>query len=115
MSHRLAGIATKRARERGFPHQARARGSAPTQYAREAFSAAIAHARARPLAPPAWYLAIGTALAWPVGLGTYVMACVLGGLWGFLLGWIPAWITFSLSRWLWLPAAIYLASLAGHG
>jgi hypothetical protein len=58
-------------------------------------------------ASPLWYRATGTALAWPIALLVYLATWLSFGLWGFLLGWIPAWIAFALSRLLWLPALVF--------
>jgi hypothetical protein len=55
---------------------------------------------------PRWYEAMGTLLGWPVALLVYLAASLAGGFWGVLLGWIPAWIAFALSRALWLPILV---------
>jgi hypothetical protein len=50
--------------------------------------------------PPAWYETIGNILGWLGFVGTWV-ALLSGGLWGVLLGWIPALCALFFLRTLW--------------
>ena len=58
---------------------------------------------------PDWYRTIGVVLAWPLAIVLYALSCFGFGVWGFLLGWIPAWLAFTFARFLWLPALVLLA------
>lgn len=64
---------------------------------------------------PAWYWVVGEILAWPLAITVFLVLAVGGGLWGVLLGWIPATLAYYAARSLWCPVLILAIWAAQRG